>query len=231
MALSLLVDDREPEFLKDALKDIGVVMRISEDIGGDYVWDSNISGTWAIERKSASDLVGSIVDSRLNDQIRNCLNHYNHTVLLVEGVYTKTDNGEIQIRVSGGGTIHRKLAWHVLEDCLEEYQMFGVMLARSSSLADTVQRIRRLIDISNKTEFPMLMRRKNTLDFGTKMDDRLYLMTAFPGIGIKLAQELLNQFRYPHIIMNLFEKNHELLKDIPGLGPKRIEAVRKVWME
>jgi DNA excision repair protein ERCC-4 len=228
MAQRLLVDSREPDFIKEKLADVSDIVFMEE---GDYVWDSPLTGSWAIERKDVSDLVSSVFSGRLQDQLRRCSEIFKHVVLLIEGYYTQAANGEVQIKIKGGGVIHRKVQWAVLEDVLDELQMMGVFRVHTTSLLDTTHRIRRLMSISDTTTHSLMEMRPSKLEFGTKADDRLLIVSAFPGIGMKLAQVLLNQFGNVAVITSLFQNKHTILNDIPGLGPKKIEAVYKVLME
>ena len=87
MAIVVRVDDRErrapvlPELLR-----LGVRVSIERLEVGDYV----VGDTYGIERKTADDLVDSIIDKRLFEQAKLLREAYEKPLIIIEGDLEET---------------------------------------------------------------------------------------------------------------------------------------------
>lgn len=83
----LLIDDREPKDLREAVRAAVPDAEVRRLSIGDYVILDKEGHALAIERKSMSDLLHSMSDNRLRNQIPN-LAAFDHSMLLLEGCWS-----------------------------------------------------------------------------------------------------------------------------------------------
>jgi ERCC4-type nuclease len=86
--MPIFVDDREPEEVIRALRRQNLAVEVHHNDSGDYVF-----GEVAIERKTISDLIGSVCSKkhRLWDQLGTMKDTYQQPILLVEGMINWKD--------------------------------------------------------------------------------------------------------------------------------------------
>jgi ERCC4-type nuclease len=86
--MPIFVDDREPEEVIKGLRRQNLAVEIHHNDSGDYVF-----GEVAIERKTISDLIGSVCSKkhRLWDQLGTMKDTYQQPMLLVEGMINWKD--------------------------------------------------------------------------------------------------------------------------------------------
>jgi len=80
ISLTLFIDVHEPVRIQTMLEQSGILVERKQLPVGDYVF-----GEVAIERKTVSDLMGSIYDSRLWDQMYNISSNFDKPILIVVG--------------------------------------------------------------------------------------------------------------------------------------------------
>ncbi|UCE12748.1 MAG: hypothetical protein JSV04_11200, partial [Candidatus Heimdallarchaeota archaeon] len=78
--LRIIVDHREPQRLKKRLIKLGMEVEEQQLDIADYI----ISDTTACERKTGTDLITSLMDNRLFEQIDRLIDTYEQPVLLLE---------------------------------------------------------------------------------------------------------------------------------------------------
>jgi ERCC4-type nuclease len=220
----LYVDVYEDEFFREKLSDIADIAHLETS---DYLWMAEDNNLWAMERKSITDFFASFAAGRLTDQLRRLVNLADHPLLLVEGVIGMTDSGMIRLPGRSGGLAPSTYRWSTYQDLLLEIQYTGVGLQFTTSKSGSAFRIRQLYEWSNRPNHGLLDKRLRTMEYGTRMDHKMYLLTALPGIGPEVAKQLLDQFATPINALAAFN-SPEWLKDIKGLGEKKISTVRKV---
>lgn len=218
--------------MREKLKDIVVgVERIRP--ASDYKWPSAVTGeTWGLERKSIDDFLGSFNSGRLTEQIRGLLDikDIQVPILLVEGSFSQTKDGHILTARRNKGIQALHLKYSVVQDIYLEAQMLGVYLQFSTDLNDSANQIRRLYHWSNRADHTLLTgRRRRHLEYGTRLSQQEQFIANLPGIGGDMAQVLLDQFRTPWNVLNMFAAKGglEFLKEVKGLGPGKISMVRK----
>lgn len=85
MVLNFLLDDREhSQTLKDAFQYVGITRCFDYEIAHLEIGDVQC-GNICIERKEASDFVGSIMDGRLKEQARKMNLGFEHRYIIIEG--------------------------------------------------------------------------------------------------------------------------------------------------
>ncbi len=192
----VLMDDREDKLIEKILKERGIHVIRRRLEVADYV-----IGDIGIERKSFSDFVNSIIDKRLFEQARNLRENFQKPLFIVEKGYTPVNISDNAIR----GAI------------LSLYTDFGIPVIFSRGLEDTAEYIYLLA--KEKRKYIQIGRRK-------KGDVRINILCAFPGIGTKKAEALLQEFGN---LISIFESDYLKLKKILGekIALKFIETLRR----
>lgn len=187
------VDNREPMVIHHSLETElqSVIPFVKLEIG-DYRWKSPLGKVY-IERKSVSDLLNSFKTGRASVQLRNLIDTADIPILLIEGRIGETWNGNIDTGKWGKGK-GWTTGWDfvAIDHLLLSWQMAGVFLAHSSSLAKTPHRIASLYKWTQKEEHLSLARRKV---ISVKEDSpQVTTLATFPGIGHKRAREIIDQY-------------------------------------
>ena len=79
-SLKIIVDHREPSNIKKRLIKLGMKVEEQQLDVADYVISENV----ACERKTGKDLISSLVDNRLFEQIDRMIETYEQPILLIE---------------------------------------------------------------------------------------------------------------------------------------------------
>ena len=221
----LYIDINEDQLIRTKLEDIGIVTDL---VTGDYLWDADDLKRWGIERKELNDFFQSFNVGRLTDQLRRLVDLADYPLLLIEGTVAKTDSGMIRLPRRNGGLAPTNYRWSLYQDLLLEIQFTGVGIQFSTNMGTSAERIRELYNWSNRADHHLLDKRLRTMEYSTRLNAQMQLMTALPGIGPEVARQLLSQFSNPFMAMAAFNQAEQWLSDIKGLGPKKIAQVKKV---
>jgi len=205
--LAVVVDQREiRSTVVRSLEKLGMNISVRTLEVGDYV----VSDRLAIERKSAEDLAGSLIDGKLFDQISNLARTYSKAVLILEG------EGVFGARQLGPNAIHGTLASIALD--------FGVSILYTRDTEDTASLIRLLAKREQTTE------KREIKVHGKKSSQTLsqqqeYIVSAIPEIGSKAARNLLVHFGSIEAIM---EADTKQLTQVTLIGPKTAARIREI---
>lgn len=170
---------------------------------GDYQLGDRLT----IERKTARDLLLSIIDLRLFRQVANLKRHCRASLLLVEGDPYQTDI-RVDHRAVKGALIAIQASWQlpvIFTDSPEESCVAITTMARQhETFADVM-----------------------TLRGGYRpkrlQTQQLYILQGLPGIGAELARRLLNHFRSVAAVMSAAETE---LSAVEGIGLFRARKIR-----
>jgi Fanconi anemia group M protein len=172
---------------------------------GDYL----VECTVLIERKAFADLAASIIDGRLFAQAAKLARSSYRALFLIEGPVTE-EMAKLHPHALKGAILSVALQWR-LPVLFSEGPEDSLYILRM--LAEQSQYCRELT--LNRPGY----KPKRTI---TK---RLYVLQGLPGVGPKLATELLHRFGSVEKVIQASEL--ELIK-VPGLGPKKAAAIRAV---
>lgn len=202
----LIVDSRESRSgLAQLLASRGAEV-VSEELEcGDYV----LSAGLAVERKTATDFIASILDRRVFTQLAVLKQTYPRAFIVVEGNLFGT----------------RSL---IAEDALLGAMSYISVLESVPILttSDTAQTASLLLTMQRHAleglGYEIALR-------GSKPKDRLiqarFAVEGLPGVGPSAAKKLLAHFGTAHAV---FAATPEQLRAVPGIGPKTITAIREV---
>jgi ERCC4-type nuclease len=131
------MDSREPQSIKlrvsAALAGDAQAVRLSD---GDYLIFDNDGCTVAVERKTATDLLGSLADGRLARQLTRLKDGY-IPVLLIEGILLMDPDGKVRTATFKTGWSHASVQgylWSLLEQ--------GVRVMFTAGMVETVDALR-----------------------------------------------------------------------------------------
>ena len=201
----IYVDPRERGMAK-LLEARGMEVTLRNLDVGDYV----VSDRVAIERKTASDFVASIIDPERNlfRQIGDLSRSYDRPVLILEGrdLYTRQVNPS---SIRGALTA-------VAVD-------YGVPIIPTEDQDETASVIA-LLAIREQKEGhePKLHGHKTAR---TLKEQQEYLISAIPSVGPRVARNLLRHFGSIEKIMNA---RREELQEVEMVGPKIAERIREL---
>ncbi|MEK6915221.1 MAG: ERCC4 domain-containing protein [Nanoarchaeota archaeon] len=192
--IRIIADNREKNALVASyLMEQGIKIEFKQLEIGDYIVN-NI----AIERKTKSDLVNSIIDKRIFSQLDNLKQYENHIILLEED-NKKTNMSENAIR------------GFILSVALK----FKTPIIYSSNEKDTAEYIRLLANKKKKKE-NSIRSLKNKI---SKDEQIQFILEGFPNIGPVKAKLLIEKFK---TIKNIANASREELNEVIGKNSEEI---------
>ena len=201
----IYVDPRERGMAK-LLEAKGMEVTLRNLDVGDYV----VSDRVAIERKTATDFVASIIDPERNlfRQIGDLSRSYDRPVLILEGrdLYTRQVNPN---------SIRGALATVAVE--------YGVPIIPTEDQDETASVIALLATREQKEGHDPKLHGHKTAR--TLKEQQEYLISAMPSVGPRVARNLLKHFGSIERIMTA---RQEELQEVEMVGPKIAERIREI---
>ena len=201
----IYVDPRERGMAK-LLEARGMEVTLRNLDVGDYV----VSDRVAIERKTASDFVASIIDPERNlfRQIGDLSRSYDRPVLILEGrdLYTRQVNPS---------SIRGALAAVAVD--------YGVPIIPTEDQDETASVIALLATREQKEGHEPKLHGHKTAR--TLKEQQEYLISAIPNVGPRVARNLLRHFGSIERIMSA---RQEELQEVEMVGPKIAERIREL---
>ena len=193
--LKIDIDYREKNSLVPAsLKNLGFEIEFKELKVADYLVN-NI----AIERKTISDFISSMINKRLLRQLEE-LQQYPNKLLVIEGF----DDGELYNDHEASGINPNAIRGFLLSILLR----YKIPVVFSKSPEDTAKFI---YVLSRKKEKEMSLKaKKRNLN---KKEQIQFILEGFAGIGPSTAKKLLEKFKTLEVI---FSASPEKLKELIG---------------
>ena len=204
----VVADERErASGVPEELSKLNVRVYFSRLPVADYVLNPEL----AVERKSVRDLVSSIYDSRLFYQAAKLSAAYAKPFLLVEG-----DSKEVESLAKNLKSFYGAIANVTLA--------YGLRVLYTANPRETATAIAELL--SHARARP-LARMPSELPPKAKgvPQQQLYLVSAMPGIGRKLAEKLLSKYGTPRRIMSLTAGELAMTQ---GIGWRKAEKIRNM---
>ena len=175
--IRIYADYREKDSgIPDLIKEKGAIVILDNLSVGDYV----ISDEIAIERKSVEDLVNSVFDKRFFDQLSRLSETYPKSFILIEG-----DTGKIRRITSRWKAINSALVSAIVD--------FDLRVLYSNDRTETAEIIYKIAE-KNMQENKRSISLHDKPKFENLKDMQLYVVEAFPQVGRKLAERLLEKF-------------------------------------
>lgn len=177
--LKIMIDYREKNSLVPyELSNLGVGIEFRELKVGDY-----LAGEVAVERKTVSDFISSMINHRLINQIES-LKQYPSKLLIIEGMeehelYNSNFDNE------GKGVHSNAIRGFLLSIVLKH----SIPIIFTKDSEDTAKYLFILLKKSG-SEIPLNAKRKSK----NKKEQLQIIIEGFPGIGPKTAKKLLGKF-------------------------------------
>ncbi len=163
----------------------------------------------AIERKTISDFVSSMVNRRLLKQLEE-IAQYKDRLLIVEGI----DEQELYTDSQDWVGMHPNAIRGFLLSILLKYK---VPIIFTKNYEDTAKFLS-VLSKRKPNETPLNVNKKSL----NNRERAQFILEGFPGIGPKTAKKLLKKFK---TIKNIINASEEELKEIIG---KKAETIRKI---
>ncbi len=204
----VVADEREKASgVPEELSKLNVRVYFSRLPVADYVLNPEL----AVERKSVRDLVSSVYDSRLFYQAAKISAAYAKPFLLVEG-----DSKEVETLAKNLKSFYGAIANVTLA--------YGLRVLYTANPRETAMAIAELLGHARAKPLAKMPSEIPPKAKGVTQQ-QLYLVSAMPGIGRKLAEKLLSKYGTPRRVMSLTAGE---LAMTPGIGWKKADKIKEM---
>jgi len=204
----VIVDQREKiSGIPRLLKTLGLKVEYRMLAVGDYI----LSQGYAIERKEAHDFINSLFSGRLLDQASRLAEGYDNAILIVEG--------DLQSIVEG--LSNPRSVWGALATLAFNYRLHVFFTYNSQQTADFLYILAKRGSII-KPERPLIYKK---LSSRTSEEMKLAILSSLPGIGPKLAKNMLEHFGN---LRKVFSASIAELTLVDGLGRVKAEKIIQI---
>ena len=202
--IKIIVDSREKNSkILFYLKKQGIDLEFRQLDCGDYVLSDRV----AVEYKKGEDLLSSIIDGRLFEQLGTLQNSYQIPILIIEGF-------------PSGGIHPEAIAGAIASFMID----FGVSIIQTQNSEETAVLLKRLATREQKTKKRRALVRKASR-IGNPKENAVRVVSSFPGINRTISTRLLETFGS---IRGVIEATKEELVQVEGFGPKKSEDFLKI---
>ena len=192
----VIMDYREKNSLVySSLIELGIEVEIKELKVADYIVNDV-----AVERKTVSDFISSMISKRLTSQLDN-LQQYKNRLLLIEGI----DERELYSHEIPEAGVHPNAIRGFLLSIILEHKTPIIFTKDSEDTAKFISVLAR----REKKETSLNVSRKDL----NKKERMQFILEGFSGIGPKTAKKLLSHFKS---LKEIFEAPIEELKEVIG---------------
>lgn len=213
----LFVAPTEPPMLKKLASKITLM---PEKFGVDVYFVGNKGRKVGIQRKEIKDLLASVNDGRLVKEVIQ-MEALDYKILIVEGRVVFDEQGCLLANTFGQRWTRSQydgLLWSVMDR--------GIWVCATGSLSDTCDTVQRMQRWFTKSSHNSLRNRpgigKGIFGDGATSDEAAaWILQSIPGIGVKLADEIVKKFGLP---LRLTVTREELMT-IEGIGKTKAEMI------
>jgi ERCC4-type nuclease len=217
---------------------------ITQEMGTDYVFFPH-GQQWGIERKTISNLLGSLKDRQLVEQAQRGLKSFDRYILLIEGKYDYRPDGKFwyhnpsEPRADRDGWVESGWQWRAIDGMLNDLTMvLNVPIVRCPMFESAEAIARIVLNVSADHHNFIRERQRPELPItailgGELYSDALWALCALPGVGPEIAEALLMTYGSLHkAIAALAGEASEpapeaVLVNGKKLGLKRVERIRQ----
>ena len=177
------------------------------------VGDYQIGGSLVIERKSHLDFIRSLIDGRLFQQAGRLSSLMFPVCILLEGKGAIPRKGKMRKEAIEGALLSLNA-------------FFQIPIIGSEDPFDSARIIQRLtqLEFRNRKRDVIHRNRWGYKPRGVKKQ-KLYFLEGLPGVGPKLAQEILAEFGSIEAFIQASEREWQVIK---GLGEKKTKIFKEV---
>ncbi|MHA1946002.1 MAG: ERCC4 domain-containing protein [Candidatus Hodarchaeales archaeon] len=218
--LNIIVDHREPAGIKKHLIKLGMNVKEQQLDIADYV----LSDTVACERKTGADLISSLMDNRLFEQIDRLIETYEQPILILEDLPLAFERVE-----------WKKRKKHVFGALTYIFLRRQLPIVPTGSKSETSILLNRIASWTQEEKTDPLIARKSPKK-RTLRDDQLYFLQGLYNTGQKKGDILLDAFNNnPKEVIDSILETEVLytktgnpkglngpMSDLEGFGPKYV---------
>jgi len=204
--IKIIVDHRERKII-DELKELDVDVEIKELKAGDFVLSDKVGA----ELKTKNDFISSMIDGRLNNQLKLLRENFEIPLLIIQG-----EEDIYSIR-----NVHPNAIRGMLVTISVSY---NIPIIYSKNVKDTAGILKVIAKREQDPNFKSFNLRNERKPL-TPNELKEYIVESLPGIGRNLSKSLLEQF---NSINKIFNADVEELKKVEKIGKKKAENIRKV---
>ena len=221
----LIVDNRERKLMKLFDEQYENIIYEAKQLD---IADVVISKDVAVERKEGYDLIASIIDNRLFEQLIRLKDTYDNPILIIEGLNKKVFEN-IGMKISSVYGALAKIS----------YKM-GIAIIPTPNLEHTAVAIERLAYREQIKNGETVFSRKAPKNMSEE-DRRIYILEGLIDIGSKKAKLLIEAFNTPYRALRAIKKTEILytrtgnpkgikgpLEKLTGFGWKFVEKNQKI---
>jgi ERCC4-related helicase len=208
-------EDSRPVIYADSREGSSRVLRELEQLNVDIkvkslaVADYQVSDDVAIERKTNSDFISSIMDKRLHKQAKELVENFKKPLMIIEGTELYS------------GFIHPNAVRGAMASIAVD---FGIPIIPTRSPEDTAAMINRIAireQTHEKSDIQIRTEKKPL----TTWEQQLYIIESLPNVGPVTARKLLEEFQSVKGVINASEDD---LKRVEGIGDKIAKRILRV---
>jgi len=215
--VAAIIDSREPAWVQ-RLTFGGAMVACSPLDAGDLLATCDDGALLAVERKTPSDLLGSIRDDRLWAQLAGMRKVTPWAYLVITGDLRCSTDGKVL-------TDSRGTAWNwaSVQGALLQAQEMGVFVVQCAGDDDYEPAVLRLAARSHKPEMVVPPARE-----AIPMSPAERILQSLPGIGLERAKAVLKYCGTVAWALNFLTSPDPVFDDkVPGIGPATKRAVRQ----
>jgi len=202
----VIVDEREkPSGIPRLLRELGVTVNFKMLEIGDYIMPG-----YAVERKEIRDFLRSIFSRRVFEQAKRLSETYENPILIIEG----------DISTVLGSKIMPAAFWGALATLAFDYDLKVFFTPNAEQTANLIYTLRR--KKPSRFEGPLV---KTQPKFEDTKKMQIQIVTSLPGIGPKLAERLLNEFKS---IRKIFTATVAELSAVKGINRKTAYKIKRI---
>lgn len=201
----VIIDNRERNLdIIGGLENNGIELVFAQNPVGDYILSDRI----CVERKTTSDLEGSIINTRLFDQLERLKASFEKPILIIEG-------SNFDFRLNGNV---------ILGTILAVYLDYGIPVIWSGDAIETADILSSIAkrEQQHKEREPRLVGIKKAYsEYGWQQ----LILSSVPGVGPKLARNMLGHFKS---IKNIVNADVKELMNVEKIGRKKAERIFEI---
>ena len=206
---SIVVDSRElSSTVPRELLEFGIVSKPKMLDIGDYL----VSDRVCVERKTAEDFVGSMIDGRLMDQMKN-LNTYARPCLIIEGEGLYSKRG-----------VHPNAIRGALASIVLDFKVPTIFTRDERDTAAIIAAMIKREFLDERREIQI----RSDKRLSTPSEQQESIVAGLPNVNIVLARRLLSEFGTVQKIFNATQKE---LEKVQGIGKKTAKEIVNVLKE
>ncbi len=178
VSLNIIVDHREPAKIKKRLIELGMDVKEEQLDIADYVLSSAV----AVERKTGADLIASIMDNRLFEQIERFIKTYEQPIFILEDLPSAFERVE-----------WKKRKKHVFGALTYIFLRRQLPIVPTCGESETAILLNRIASWTQEEKTDPLIARKSPKK-RTLREDQLYFLQGLYNTGQKKGEILLDTF-------------------------------------